>query len=61
MKKLIRVSSSHTQYTGHFSKEFSEAIVLPKQSQIGLINAPLAMSSKSIHITASNNTFSFKT
>ena len=59
--KLIRVSSTQTQDTGHFSNEFSEAIVLPKQSQIGLINASLAMSSKSIHITGSNNTFTYKT
>tara|TARA_R110002073_G_scaffold203961_4_gene363803 strand:- start:143 stop:1603 length:1461 start_codon:yes stop_codon:yes gene_type:complete len=47
--KLIRIASSD-QLTGLFSNEFSEAITLPPQSKIALLNGMFASDSKSISI-----------
>lgn len=51
--KLIRIASQD-QLTGLFSNEFSEAITLPPQSKIALLNGVFAMDSKSIHIPPSS-------
>lgn len=55
--KIIRVASSD-QLTGLFSNEFSEAITLPPQSKIALLNGMFAIDSKSIFIPA-DTTISF--
>lgn len=51
--KLLRIASQD-QLTGLFSNEFSEAITLPPQSKIALLNGVFAMDSKSIHIPPSS-------
>lgn len=55
--KLIRIASSD-QLTSLFSNEFSEAITLPPQSKIALLNGMFAVDSKSIFIPA-DTTISF--
>lgn len=57
--KIIRVASSD-QLTGLFSNEFSEAITLPPQSKIALLNGMFAINSKSIFVPA-DTTISFQT
>lgn len=56
--KLIRIASAD-QLTGLFSNEFSEAITLPPQSKIALLNGVFAMNSKSIYVP-SDATITFK-
>lgn len=56
--KLIRIASAD-QLTGLFSNEFSEAITLPPQSKIALLNGVFAMNSKSIYVPA-DATITFK-
>ena len=47
--KLLRIASQD-QLTGLFSNEFSEAITLPPQSKIALVNGVFAIAAKSISV-----------
>ena len=56
--KLLRIVSGESQKTGLFSNEFSEAIEIPPDSRIALLNGAFAMSTASIQI-ASNATITY--
>ena len=57
--RLLRIKSQVDQNTGHFSNNFKTPVKIEPFSQIALVNAVLALDSRLMTVSSSNNTMSF--
>lgn len=58
--KLVRVISTEGQDTANFSNLFTDQIKIDPYSQVALINASLSLTTITLNVNSSNNTFTFK-